>query len=140
MLLKKVVLSSTVALSTLIAMPALANNTMLKYFNNPTSAPKVAECKGNQNCNAFVALAKQWQSIPNNYRYHSFNIKKEASIGNGYGLYKGYSVSSERGMALQDAGYNVFYDGGSKGKAKERIFAQGTAVLLYIEDVYGLSD
>lgn len=108
---------------------------MMKYYNNPRLAPKVAECKGNVNCNAFVALAKQWQKIPNNYRYQGeFNIKRDAALGDGYGLNKGFSLSHEQSQNLSETGEMFFYDGGSKSKAKERIFAQGLAVLLYIED------
>ncbi|MBP3221023.1 MAG: hypothetical protein J6M43_03150 [Neisseriaceae bacterium] len=108
---------------------------MMEYYNNPHSAPKVTECKNNIHCNAFVALSKQWKSIPDNYRYHgSYNIKHDAAVGDGYGLNKGFSLCSDKSESLYNAGEEFFYGGGGKGKQKERIFAQGMAVLLYIED------
>lgn len=110
---------------------------MMKVYNNPSSAPKVASCRGNIKCNAFTALAKQWQAIPNNYRYHGFNIKDQARQGDGYGLNKGFSLSQDKSVSLSEAGDAVYYSGGSKGAANERIFGQGLAVLLYIEDKNG---
>ena len=38
---------------------------MNKYYTNSSVAPKVKQCKGDQDCNAFYALSKQWKSIPN---------------------------------------------------------------------------
>jgi len=110
---------------------------MMKVYNNPKSAPQAAECNNKTQCNAFVALANQWQAIPNNYRYHGFDIKKQAKQGDGYGLNKGFTLATDKGIALSEAGENTFYSGGSKAAAKERIFAQGLAVLLYIEDKNG---
>lgn len=110
---------------------------MMKVYNNPKSAPQVATCKQNTQCNAFVALAKQWQAIPNNYRYHGFDIKKQAKEGDGYGLNKGFTLTTDKAISLSNAGDAVFYNGGGKGAAKERIFGQGLAVLLYIEDKNG---
>ncbi|ATZ66784.1 hypothetical protein [Acinetobacter haemolyticus] len=110
---------------------------MMKIYKNPSLAPKVAVCKGNTNCNAFTALAKQWHDIPKNYRYHGFDVRLQALQGDGYGLNKGFSLAKDRSNAFQDAGEVIYYDGGSRGKAKEAIFAQGMAVLLYIEDKNG---
>lgn len=110
---------------------------MMKIYQNPQLAPPVAKCQKNVHCNAFVALAKQWQAIPDSYRYHGFNIKKDAKSGDGYGLNKGFSTIKDRSNTIRDAGEAVFYDGGSKGAANERVFAQGLAVILYIEDKNG---
>lgn len=110
---------------------------MMKVYKKPSLAPKVAVCKGNTNCNAFTALAKQWQDIPKNYRYHGLNVRQQALQGDGYGLNKGFSLAKDRSNAFQDAGDVIYYDGGSKGKVKEAVFAQGMAVLLYIEDKNG---
>lgn len=51
---------------------------MAKIYNSPQTAPKTQRCKGNQNCNAFYALSKQWQSIPNNFTAYGDNIKDYA--------------------------------------------------------------
>ncbi|MGR3979026.1 hypothetical protein FW754_15445 [Acinetobacter sp. 1207_04] len=132
--MKKLLLAFSVIISTssFAGLPE-----MMKVYNNPSSAPKVAACKGNVKCNAFTALAKQWQAIPNNYRYHGFDIKDQARQGDGYGLNKGFSLSQDKSISLSEAGDAVYYDGGGKGAANERIFGQGLAVLLYIEGKNG---
>lgn len=125
------------ALSSLCALPAYADNAaMMKYYNNPHAAPKVPKCKGNAYCNAFFALAKQWKSIPNSYRYNGFNIKQDAAKGDGYGLNRGFSIGqTDTGFKLHEAGENTFY---TANKSDVRIFAQGLAVILYLEDTNGL--
>ena len=128
------------ALSGLCALPAYANNAaMMKYYNNPQAAPKVPKCKGNAYCNAFVALAKQWKSIPNNYRYEQFNIKEYAAKGDWFDLINGeFPIGlAGNGFELRVAGYNTFYEGGAS-KADLRLYAQGLAVILYLEDTNGL--
>lgn len=107
-------------------------NSMTKIYHNPQTAPKVQRCQGNQHCNAFYALSKDWQSIPNHFRLNGFNIKADAKAGDGYGLWKGFNFKSDRALRLAEAGDAVF--GGSSNKADERIFAQGLAVLLYLEN------
>lgn len=110
---------------------------MMRFYNQPDTAPAIAECKGNTLCNAFVALAKQWQAIPSNYRYKGFDIRQQAAQGDGYGLNKGFTLQAAQSIALSEAAEPVFYAGGGKSKAQERIFAQGLAVLLYLEDQNG---
>lgn len=107
---------------------------MQKIYKNPNLAPKAQRCGGDQKCNAFFALSKQWQSIPDNFKISGMKIKPYAQSGDGYGLWKGFTLSSDRAVALSEAGDAVFYSGGSSSKSDERIFAQGLAVLLYIEN------
>jgi len=107
---------------------------MSKLYKNPQSAPQVQRCKGNSKCNAFYALAKDWQSIPNNFKLDGINVKAYAKDGDGYGLWKGFTLNSDRAIALANAGDAVFFKGGSSSKADERIYAQGMAVLLYLEN------
>lgn len=135
--MKKILLALTLGIS---ASSFAALPEMMKVYQNPKVAPKVAKCKGNTNCNAFVALANQWQAIPTSYRYHGLDIKKQAKDGDGYGLNKGFSLTKDKSIALSEAGDAVFYDGGGKGSANERIFGQGLAVLLYIEDKNGWAE
>ena len=111
--------------------------TMNKYYNNPKLAPKIKRCNGNQYCNAFYALSKQWKSIPNGFYVPGCpdcKIKEQARDGDGYGLNKGYSLSRDRSHQLRDAGDDKFYSGSSVSKADERIFGEGLAVLLYLEN------
>ena len=107
---------------------------MTKTYNSPQTAPKVQRCKGNQNCNAFYALSKQWQSIPNNFTTYGDNIKDYAKVGDGYGLWKGTSFKKQRSIDLSQAAEPIFYNAGGASKADERIFAQGLAVLIYLEN------
>ena len=110
---------------------------MMKVYKNPHSAPPVTKCKQNAYCNAFVALSKQWKDIPNSYRYNGFDIKSDARNGDGYGLNKGFSLHKNQSIAIAESGDEVFYAGGGKGAANERVFAQGLAVLLYLEGIHG---
>lgn len=107
---------------------------MSKIYTSPQSAPQVKRCKGNTQCNAFHALAKDWQSIPNNFKLDGINVKSYAKEGDGYGLWKGFTLNSNRAIALANAGDTVFFKGGDSSKADERIYAQGMAVLLYLEN------
>ncbi|PJF05279.1 hypothetical protein CVD08_01410 [Acinetobacter seifertii] len=108
---------------------------MMKIYNDPSLAPTTDYCAvTNYNCRAFTALSKHWQSIPKNYRYHGFDIRKQAANGDAYGLNKGYYYRQDRTIELIEGG-EVYYDLSSP--RKEAIFARGLAVLLYIEDKNG---
>ena len=110
--------------------------TMNKYYNNPNLAPKVKRCQGDQDCNAFYALSKQWKSIPSCFKTaygKDCTTKKEAQRGNGYSLWKGASFNKTRSSDLAYAAEDVFYGGGGASKADERIFAEGLAVLYYLD-------
>lgn len=107
---------------------------MTKVYSKPESAPQIQRCKGNTRCNAFYALAKEWQFIPNNFKLDGINVKSYAKDGDGYGLWKGFTLNSNRAIALANAGDAVFFKGGDSSKADERIYAQGMAVLLYLEN------
>ena len=52
-------------------------------------------------------------------------------------LNKGYSLNKDQSIAIAEAGNDIFYAGGSKGANNERTFAQGLAVILYLEDKKG---
>jgi hypothetical protein len=112
--------------------------TINKYYKNNNLASKVQRCKGDQNCNTFYALSKQWKSIPKCLKTSygpDCETKKQAQDGDGYGLWKGGYFESTYHLA--EAGEAVFYKGGSASKADERIFAQGLAVLYYLESKSG---
>lgn len=110
--------------------------TMNKYYNKASLAPKIKSCQGNQQCNVFYALSKQWKSIPNGFHTPGCpdcKVKEQAKDGDGYGLNKGYSLKRDYSNELREAGEAVFYNGGSASKANERIFAEGLAVLIYLD-------
>lgn len=47
-------------------------NQVIALINTPSAAPVIRRCEGNINCNAFVAISKQWQLIPKNDRLRYF--------------------------------------------------------------------
>lgn len=127
--------------SLLFASPIYANNfeTMMNIYNNPKSAPKAKMCKGNAYCNAFVALSKQWQNIPNNYRYKGqYDIKASArkgvtydSQGRNIGLHSGFSFYAPRSNQIINSAENINHLVNNEG---------ALAVLLYIEDKNGWAE
>lgn len=109
---------------------------MMKIYKNPSLAPNTDYCAvTNDNCKAFTALARQWQSIPSSYRYKGeWNIKKYAIEGDAYSLNKGFYLYKTRSNELADGG-DVYYD--FSNPKKEAIYARGLAVIMYIEDKNG---
>lgn len=108
---------------------------MMKIYNNPSLAPNTEYCAVmDDNCKAFTALAKQFGSIPTNYRYHGFDIRRDALAADNYGLNKGFYYHRDRTIDIKDGG-EVYFDFSSKKKSL--ISAKGMAVLLYIEDKNG---
>lgn len=119
---------------------------MMKVYNNPKIAPKIATCRGDSYCNGFIALAKQWRSIPNSYRYEGINIKSYAKQGVSYdnqgrsiGLYHVFVNATNKDKThrfmdsldtyIEAKGHVPFEDDGG--------YEAGLAVLIYIEDKNG---
>lgn len=114
---------------------------MMKIYNNPKSAPKVAACKGDSYCNGFLALSRQWKDIPNSYRYKGeYDIKASARDGITYDE-QGRGIGLERGFYFQKDRTQKFIDGAYKyievKKQTSLNHEGGLAVLLYIEDKNG---
>lgn len=114
---------------------------MMKVYNNPKSAPKVSGCKGDSYCNGFIALSKQWQSIPNSYRYQGeYDIKAVAREGITYDE-RGKGIGLENGFYFKTDKSRKFLDGAHKyietKKQTSRNHEGGLAVILYIEDKNG---
>lgn len=107
---------------------------MMRIYNSPELAPKVTSCHGDKYCNGFVALSKQWESIPDSYRYHGFDIKDSArkgitfdEEGRGVGLERGFYFYTDRTADLM-SGFQEIMD------VSNFNYEAGLAVLLYIED------
>lgn len=109
---------------------------MMKIYNNPASAPKVAACKGDIYCNGFVSLSKQWQSIPNSYRYNGFDIKSYARKGVTFDS-QGRNIGLHSGFYFQTDRTSDFINGSDSFKGNNLNIEGGLAVLLYIEDKNG---
>lgn len=101
--------------------------TLEDIYQNKVAVQSIKACNGNADCNTFHALAQNWDLIPES------EVKQMARDGNGYSLWKGYYYTDERISNLADAGEAVFYNGGGAGAKKERIFAQGLAVLQHLQ-------
>lgn len=111
---------------------------MMRIYHNPELAPSIQVCQGDVYCNAFSALAQHWVDISDDYRFkNTYNIKYDAEIGDGYGLNKGFTLTQEKSIFLSEAGNLAYYNSGKENSAKEKIFAEGLAVLLFIEDMNG---
>lgn len=113
---------------------------MMKVYNNPKSTPKIAACKGDIYCNGFIALSKQWPSIPKAYRYHGFDIRADAKSnisydeqGRGIGLDNGFYFYKDRTQKFVE-GADKYIE--TKGQTSDN-HEGGLAVLLYIEDKNG---
>ncbi|WHP05118.1 hypothetical protein QLH32_13925 [Acinetobacter corruptisaponis] len=60
-------------------------NQVMALINDPSSAPQVRRCYENVNCNAFVAISKQWQVIPKDdpLRYYIYSGDLNAMLREG---------------------------------------------------------
>lgn len=111
---------------------------MMKIYKNPKTAPKIAACKGDTYCNGFIALSKQWKSIPNSYRYKDeYDIKAYAKDGTTYdnqgrnrGLQNGFYWSTDKSNSFIE-GIDKYIE--TTGGIPDS-YEGGLAVLLYIED------
>ena len=83
---------------------------MMGIYNNPKTAPEIKSCRGDINCNAFIALANQWESIPDDYRYRGdYDIKAYAKKGDTYddqgrniGLSSGFNLQTDKSLTFVD--------------------------------------
>lgn len=133
--MKKLLLAFSVIISTssFAGLPE-----MMKIYNNPSLAPKVPACKNNKNCNGFVALSKQWKSIPDSYRYQGqFDIKDYAKKGVTWDN-QGRNIGLQRGFYFNTDKTNALIEGVDSLQDMSKInYEGGLAVLLYIEDKNG---
>ncbi|QOW45529.1 MULTISPECIES: hypothetical protein [Acinetobacter] len=113
---------------------------MMKIYNNPKLAPKIAACKGDVYCNGFIALSKQWKDIPNAYRYQGkYDIKSYARKGVTYDN-QGRNIGLHMGFYFRTDRTNNFIEGFDSMHYKDQDLVNnqgGLAVLLYIEDKNG---
>lgn len=58
-------------------------NQVMALINAPSSAPQVRRCQENVNCNAFVAISKQWQVIPKDDCYYIYSADLNAILREG---------------------------------------------------------
>lgn len=136
--MKKILIALALTVSSVSSFAGLPE--MMKVYNNPKSAPKIATCKGDIYCNGFIALSKQWKDIPNSYRYKGEDIKAYAKNGATYdeqgrniGLESGFVLSTNNAQKMHEGVDKYFEAKGYVTESNQR----GLAVLLYIEDKKG---
>lgn len=135
--MKKIFVAMALTISSVSSFAGLPE--MMKIYNNPKLAPKVAVCKGDAYCNGFIALSKQWKDIPNSYRYQGeWDIKVYAregitynSRGNNVGLHKGFYWYTDKSINFLQSIQT------KQNFSKNNNIEGGLAVLLYIEDKKG---
>lgn len=110
---------------------------IMAVYHKPELAPTTQECYDSELCNAFVAIAQQWHNIPIDYRYQGFDIRQQAAIGDAHGLHKGFTLQNQRSIELAEAGNIFLYQNANMSGQEVHLFAQGLAMLLYIEDQNG---
>lgn len=132
--IKGLLQSSALSLGLLGASHSYADiNTALKVYNNPTTAAKVTRCQGDQYCNAFYALSKEWQIIPKNYMLGSYKLRQFITDNDGYNLNRGFAPPSKKfATEISDAGATVFNEK-ARNDADFLIFVKGLAVLHYLD-------
>ena len=103
-------------------------NQVMALINNPSTAPVVKRCEGNVNCNAFVALSKQWQIIPKDdpLRYFIYSGDLNALIGEGKELHE------QKLIDLDDFAYQVF-DYRAENLNDRWLYVKGLSVLKYVQ-------
>lgn len=103
-------------------------NQVMALINNPSTAPVVKRCEGNVNCNAFVALSKQWQIIPKDdpLRYFIYSGDLNALIRESKDLHE------QQLLDLDDFAYQVF-DYHAENFNDRWLYVKGLSVLKYVQ-------
>lgn len=103
-------------------------NQVMALINNPSTAPLVKRCEGNVNCNAFVAISKQWQIIPKDdpLRYFIYSGDLNALIREGKDLHE------QQLLDLDNFAYQVF-DYHAENFNDRWLYVKGLSVLKYVQ-------
>lgn len=95
------------AVTACLSIPPLCHadmNKVMALINEPSSAPTIKRCEGNVNCNAFVAISREWQIIPKDdrLRYYIYSGDLNALIR------EGKDLKEQRLIDIDDFAYQVF--------------------------------
>lgn len=103
-------------------------NQIMALINTPAKAPEVKRCEGNINCNAFVAISKQWQIIPkgDRLRYFIYSADLNAMIR------EGKDLKEQQLIDIDDFAYQVFDNQAENGNDRW-LYVKGLAVLKYVQ-------
>lgn len=101
---------------------------VMALINDPSTAPAVKRCEGNVNCNAFVALSRQWQVIPKDDPLRYF-----IDSGDLNGLIRGgKELQEQKLLDLDQFAYQVFDYHAENGNDRW-LYVKGLCVLEYVQ-------
>lgn len=103
-------------------------NQVMTLINDPSSAPTVKRCDGNMNCNAFVALSREWQIIPKGDRLRYFIYSGDLNAM----IREGKDLKEQNLIELDDFAYQVF-DYHAENFNDRWLYIKGLAVLKYVQ-------
>ena len=101
---------------------------VMTLINDPSSAPTVKRCDGNVNCNAFVALSREWQLIPKGDRLRYFIYSGDLNAM----IREGKDLKEQKLIDLDDFAYQVF-DYHAENFNDRWLYIKGLAVLKYVQ-------
>lgn len=101
---------------------------VMALLNDPASAPAVRRCDNNPNCNAFVAISKQWQVIPKDdpLRYYIYSGDLNALI------IEGKDLHDPKLQEIDDLAYQIF-DYNAENFNDRWLYIKGLTVLKYVQ-------
>ena len=104
-------------------------NQVMALINAPSSAPQVRRCQENVNCNAFVAISKQWQVIPKDdpLRYYIYSADLNAILREGD---KG--LNEQKLRDIDEFAYHLF-DYNAENFNDRWMYVKGLTVLKYVQ-------
>lgn len=104
-------------------------NQVMALINDPSSAPQVRRCQENVNCNAFVAISKQWQVIPKDdpLRYYIYSADLNAILREGD---KG--LNEQKLRDIDEFAYHLF-DYNAENFNDRWMYVKGLTVLKYVQ-------
>lgn len=103
-------------------------NKVMALINNPTTAPVIKRCEGNSNCNAFVAISREWQVIPKDdpLRYFIYSGDLNALIK------EGKDFNNPQLSEIDTFAYQVF-DYHAENANDRWLYVKGLSVLKYVQ-------
>ncbi|MEG2265608.1 MAG: hypothetical protein RSC68_14900 [Acinetobacter sp.] len=105
-------------------------NQVMALINDPSTAPTIRRCDNNPNCNAFVAISKQWQVIPKDdpLRYYIYSGDLNALIK------EGKDLNDQKLKDIDDFAYQIF-DYNAENFNDRWLYIKGLTVLKYVQRI-----
>jgi len=105
-------------------------NRVMALINDPSQAPKIRRCQLKANCNAFVAISKEWQIIPKDdpLRYFIYSNDMRGLIHEN----QGKNLKNQRLKEIDEFAFYTF-DQNAENLNDYWLYLKGLVVLQYIE-------